>query len=69
MTVLLFKAKREYCRLFQLYHPDFAECIGKGAGRALQFFDSQIMVLSMRLATEIGLPLLSVHDEFIFPEP
>ena len=60
------EAKR-YINSFRMFHPQLAPYICRGVGNALQWLDSEIMLLVMRLGVETGIPVLPVHDEVVFP--
>ncbi len=60
------EAKR-YINSFRMFHPQLAPYVCKGVGNALQWLDSEIMLLVMRLGVETGIPVLPVHDEVVFP--
>jgi hypothetical protein len=59
-------AKR-YLGAYKKRHPDLVPYIGSGMGVKLQKMDSDMMLETLRLATEAGIPLLPVHDEVICP--
>jgi hypothetical protein len=60
------EAKR-YINSFRMFHPQLAPFVCKGVGNALQWLDSEIMLLVLRLGVETGIPVLPVHDEVVFP--
>lgn len=57
----------QYIESFKLFHPELAPYICRGAGRALQWTDSQIMLWLMRLGVEAKVSVLPIHDEIVFP--
>jgi hypothetical protein len=59
-------AKR-YLEAYKKRHPDLVPYIGSGMGVKLQKMDSDMMLETLRLATEAQIPLLPVHDEVICP--
>lgn len=62
------KAEAEkYIKSFANYSPDLAVGIATGLGNLLQKIDSDIMLVTMRLCTDAGIPLLPVHDEVVVP--
>ena len=62
------KAEAEkYVALFKMRHPAFADAVCSGLGSRLQLLDSQLVENVIRVATEAGVPVLPVHDEFVFP--
>lgn len=60
------EAKR-YIESFRMFHSQLAPYVCKGVGNALQWLDSEIMLLVMRLGVETGIPVLPIHDEVVFP--
>ena len=58
---------KHYIDSFRIFHPQLAPYVCKGVGNALQWLDSEIMLLVMRLGVETGIPVLPVHDEVVFP--
>jgi hypothetical protein len=58
-----------YIEIFCMQHPMFRDYLFKGAGNALQYLDSEIMLTLLALSLGAGIPVLSVHDEVVFPEP
>ena len=62
------KAEAEkYIEAFEYQSPDLAVGIATGVGNLLQKIDSDIMLVTMRLCTDSGIPLLPVHDEVVVP--
>jgi hypothetical protein len=47
----------------------FRDYLFRGAGNALQYLDSEVMLFLMKISVEAGVPVLPVHDEVVFPEP
>jgi hypothetical protein len=58
-----------YIEIFCLHHPMFREHLFKGAGNALQYLDSEVMLALLNLSLRAKIPVLPVHDEVVFPEP
>jgi hypothetical protein len=58
-----------YIEIFCLHHPMFRDYLFRGAGNALQYLDSEVMLFLMKISVEAGVPVLPVHDEVVFPEP
>lgn len=61
------KEAEKYIESFRSYSPDLAVGIATGLGNVLQKIDSDIMLVTMRLCTDAGIPLLPVHDEVVAP--
>jgi hypothetical protein len=57
----------KYIESFANYSPDLAVGIATGLGNVLQKIDSDIMLVTMRLCTDSGIPVLPVHDEVVVP--
>lgn len=62
------KGAKEYLEYFKWMHPYYAEAICSGLGIKLQKMDSHLVTNVVDVATSIGLAVLPVHDEFVFPE-
>jgi hypothetical protein len=62
------KGAREYMSYFKFIHPYYSEAICSGIGIKLQHMDSRLVTNMIDVATTINLPILPVHDEFVFPE-
>ena len=58
-----------YIEIFCMQHPMFKDYLFKGAGNALQYLDSEVMLFLMKISVATGVPILPVHDEVVFPEP
>lgn len=56
-----------YIEIFCLHHPLFREHLFKGAGNALQYLDSEVMLTLLDLSLKARIPILPVHDEVVFP--
>jgi len=56
-----------YISEFKLMHPYYAEGICSGVGIKLQYMDSNLVTNFIDVASNVGIPILPVHDEFIFP--
>jgi hypothetical protein len=61
------EAKR-YIEAFKFRHPQLADYVCTGIGLLLQKFDSDYMLNVIKIATSMGIPVLPVHDEVVFPE-
>jgi hypothetical protein len=62
------KAEAEkYVALSKMRHPAFADAVCSGLGSRLLLLDSQLVENVIRVATEAEVPVLPVHDEFVFP--
>jgi hypothetical protein len=61
------KEAEKYVESFKNYSPDLAVGIASGLGNVLQKIDSDIMLVTMGLCTDAGIPLLPVHDEVVVP--
>lgn len=59
---------RKYIEMFKLRHPQLADFVCTGIGLLLQKFDSDFMLNFVKIATSMGIPVLPVHDEVVFPE-
>ena len=57
-----------YIESFKLRHPQLADCVCPGVGLLLQKFDSDYVLNVIKIATSMGIPVLPVHDEVVFPE-
>ena len=58
----------KYIEAFKFRHPQLADYVCTGIGLLLQKFDSDFMLNVVKLSTSIGIPVLPVHDEVVFPE-
>lgn len=58
----------QYIEIFCLQHPLFREQLFRGVGSALQYLDSELMLALLDLALKLGIPMLPVHDEIVFPQ-
>lgn len=58
-----------YIEIFCMQHPMFRDYLFRGAGNALQYLDSEVMLFLMKISVATGVPILPVHDEIVFPEP
>jgi hypothetical protein len=61
------KKADEYIDAFLFRHPAFAGVAFKGLWGTLQLLDSEIMEEAVHRATEMGIPVLPVHDELVGP--
>ena len=61
------EAKR-YIEAFKFRRPQLADYVCTGIGLLLQKFDSDYMLNVIKIATSMGIPVLPVHDEVVFPE-
>ena len=61
------KEAREYLEYFKLMHPYYAQAICSGIGIKLQKMDSHLVTNLIDVSTQVGIPVLPVHDEFVFP--
>ena len=70
--VKLFKGDKKealkYLNHFKMMHPYYAKAICTGIGSKLQKLDSDFVLSVIGICTELGIPVLPVHDEFVFPE-
>jgi len=57
-----------YIEAFKFRHPQLADFVCTGIGLLLQKFDSDYMLNVIKIATSMGVPVLPVHDEVVFPE-
>ena len=57
-----------YIEIFCMQHPMFRDYLFRGAGNALQYLDSEVMLFLMKISVATGVPILPVHDEIVFPE-
>jgi hypothetical protein len=57
-----------YIEIFCLHHPMFRDYLFRGAGNALQYLDSEVMLALLDLSLQEGIPVLPVHDEIVFPQ-
>lgn len=57
-----------YILIFCLHHPMFREQLFKGAGSALQYLDSEVILTFLDLCLTKRIPVLPVHDEVVFPK-
>ena len=48
-------------------HPYYAQAICSGIGIKLQKMDSHLVTNLIDVSTQVGIPVLPVHDEFVFP--
>jgi len=48
-------------------HPYYAQAICSGIGIKLQKMDSYLLTNLIDVSTQVGIPVLPVHDEFVFP--
>lgn len=55
----------KYIESFKNYHPAFANLIATKRAIDLQSLDAHIALLIIEIMTSAGLPVLTVHDEFI----
>ena len=62
------KEAKQYIKAFKFRHPQLAEYVCTGIGLLLQKFDSDFMLNVTKIATSMGIPVLPVHDEVVFPE-
>ena len=58
----------KYIESFKSRHPQLADAVCSGVGLRLQKLDSDFMINVIRIANEIQVPVLPVHDEVVFPE-
>ena len=58
----------KYIESFKFRHPQLADAVCSGVGLKLQKLDSDYMINVIRIANEIQVPVLPVHDEVVFPE-
>ena len=58
----------KYIEAFKFRHPQLADFVCTGIGLLLQKFDSDYMLNVIKIATSMGIPVLPVHDEVVFPE-
>jgi len=58
----------KYIESFKSRHPQLADAVCSGVGLKLQKLDSDYMINVIRIANEIQVPVLPVHDEVVFPE-
>ena len=58
----------KYIEAFKFRHPQLADSVCSGIGLKLQKLDSDYMINVIRIANEIKVPVLPVHDEVVFPE-
>ena len=61
------KAAEAYIDTFTFRHPNFADIAFKGMWGTLQLIDSSIIEEALKRATELGIPVLPVHDELVVP--
>lgn len=62
------KEALKYIESFKFRHPQLADSVCSGIGLELQKSDSDYMINVIRIANEIQVPVLPVHDEVVFPE-
>ena len=60
-------AAEAYIDAFIFRHPNFADIAFKGLWGTLQLIDSSIIEEALRRVTELGIPVLPVHDELVVP--
>ena len=58
----------KYIEAFKFRHPQLADYVCTGIGLLLQKFDSDYMLNVIKIANSLGIPVLPVHDEVVFPE-
>ena len=56
-----------YISAYQTSHPLMAQHIGSGIGSYLQLIDSEIIFWMITFCNGVGIPILPVHDEVVFP--
>jgi len=61
------KGARKYLEYFKFIHPHYKRAICSGVGAKLQRLDSDMAMKVLHYATNLGVPCLPVHDEFVFP--
>lgn len=70
--VKLFKEDKkgaiQYLNYFKTIHPYYSKAICSGIGSELQKMDSDYVMSVISICNELGVPVLPVHDEFVFPE-
>ena len=58
----------KYIEAFKFRHPQLADSVCSGIGLKLQKLDSDYTINVIRIANEIKVPTLPVHDEVVFAE-
>ena len=61
------KAALKYIDRFIFPHPMFEPAVSTAQWGSLQLIDSTIIQHVVRMATDLGIPVLPVHDEVIIP--
>jgi len=61
------KGAKEYLEYFKWIHPYYSKAICSGIGIKLQKMDSHLVTNLIDVSTQVGIPVLPVHDEFVFP--
>ena len=61
------KAALKYIDSFIFRHPMFEPAVSTAQWGSLQLIDSTIIQHVVRMATDLGIPVLPVHDEVIIP--
>jgi hypothetical protein len=62
------RAAERYINSFKLHHPMMSDAVCSGIGSKLQLLDGKLMETIIRVATEVKIPILPIHDELIIPE-
>lgn len=62
------KGAIKYLNHFKTIHPYYSEAICSGIGSKLQKKDGDYVMSVLSISNELGVPVLPVHDEFVFPE-
>jgi hypothetical protein len=61
-------AAMKYIEDFLFTHPMFKTAANSGQWALLQLIDSEIIQHVLRMATELNIPVLHVHDEVVIPQ-
>ena len=61
-------AAMKYIEDFLFTHPMFEPAANSGQWALLQLIDSEIIQHVLRIATELKIPVLPVHDEVVIPQ-
>lgn len=67
----LFDNKKEVLKFiesFKLQHPLFEEVLGSGRGLELQGFDGNITFNMLKLADQLDIPIIPIHEEYLCKE-
>ena len=61
-------AAMKYIEDFLFTHPMFEPAVNSGQWALLQLINSEIIQHVLRIATELNIPVLPVHDEVVIPQ-